>query len=279
MSEIELLDAFYCFDSCRNMVNKLMEALRNTDPGAKFLALEGLFRIEVDVKRYQFPGDVLQQVKNFLREWRGESMLRDAYSSGLPLYLRSLRIFKTLGVPLFIDDYGEKMPLSSYEQEIIDVQIDGNTPIFHVTHEDEAAKICKEERFEPSDNKNIIEGTWFGLDNPTDSSSVYGSYSFETTLSQLDGVTGLHQGEVVSYKNEVNVILYAADDTTFSCNKLKKPTDEAVMKINDRAYVKVSIFVPATFLPGTPVSSPTRVPHGPFCVRQMRSRNGWQCKE
>ena len=229
MSETQPLDAFYCYDSCRRMVNKLMET---TDAGVKLLALEGLFRIESDVNRHQFPYDVLEQVKSFLRKWRCESPLSE-YS----LYLKHLTIFKNLKVPLFIDNYGKKRLLSSYK--LMDVEINGDTPIFHVTHREEAADIFKEEKFQPSDNKNIIEGTWFGLSN---SSSVYGSYSFETTLSKL-GVKGLHQGEVVSYKNEVNVILYAAVDTEFGCNQLKRPTDEGVMEGNDKAYVKISIFV------------------------------------
>ena len=126
-----------------------------------------------------------QLLKSFLRKWRCESPRR-VYTVmyGIPLHLRHLTIFKTLKVPLFIDDYGTKQLLSSYE--LMDVEINGDTPIFHVTHREEAADIFKEEKFQPSDNKNIIEGTWFGLSN---SSSVYGSYSFETTLSKL-GVKG-----------------------------------------------------------------------------------------
>lgn len=275
MSEVQPLDALYCFASCRSMVNKLMET---TDAGVKLLALEGLFRIESDAHRHQFTDDVLEQVKSFLRKWRCESPRR-VYTVmyGIPLHLRHLTIFKTLKVPLFIDDYGTKQLLSSYE--LMDVEINGDTPIFHVTHGEEAADIFEEEKFQPSDNKNIIEGTWFGLSN---SSSVYGSYSFETTLSKL-GVKGLHQGEVVSYKNEVNVILYAAVDTEFGCNQLKRPTDEAVMEGNDKAYVKISIFVPARFLPDNRarfrrvISGPTKVNHSPFCVREKRSN--YECRE
>ena len=164
----------------------------------------------------------------------------------------------------------------------MDVRIDGDTPIFHVTHHEEAERIASDGKFQPSDNKNIIKGTWFGLDNPTDSSSVYGSNSFETTLSKL-GVEGLHQGEVVSYKYEVNVILYAADDDGCSWNGLKKPTDEAVKKTKDGAYVKVSIFVPARFLSKTldefrsAVREPLKIGHGPFCVREKRS--DYECTE
>lgn len=58
MSEIQPLDALYCFERCRSMVNKLMET---TDAGVKLLALEGLFRIKSDVNRHQFPDDVLEQ--------------------------------------------------------------------------------------------------------------------------------------------------------------------------------------------------------------------------
>ena len=198
--------------------------------------------------------------------------------TGITSLLTQLTIFKTLKVPLFIDNYGRKRLLSSYN-ELMDVEINGDTPIFHVTHREEAADIFKEEKFKPSDNKNIIEGTWFGLSN---SSSVYGSYSFETTLSKL-GVEGLHQGEVVSYKNEVNVILYAADDTKFSCNQLKRPSNEAVMERNSKAYVKISIFVPAKFLARIDgkfrrvVNGPTKVNHGPFCVREKRS--DYECRE
>ena len=286
MSNIDLLFAFYSYESCRGVFEKVIEALKEADPAVAVLALEGLFRIEEKVNSKQFCGLPLLEVKTILRKWRCESPLRLAYSGQFhraPDFLKGLTIFKTLEVPLFIDDYGEKKLLSSFEDKI-DVKINGNTPIFHVTHKKEAAKIYENKEFKPSDKKNAIKGTWFGLDNPTVSGSVYGSYSFKTTLSQL-GVKGLHQGEVVAYKNEVNVILYAADDTRFSCNKLKKPTDKAVTKTNDWAYVKVSIFVPARFLPATPaefrrvVSRPTKVPHGSFCVRQMRSPDKSHCKE
>ena len=282
MSEIELLDAFDSFDRCRNMVNKLMESLSRADPGITLLALEGLFRIESDVDRNQFPGDVLQKVKSFLRKWRCDSLPRNAYlglPNQLPVFLRSLTIFKTLEVPLFIDNYGKKKLLSSFEpEEIIDVKISQITRIFHVTHLEEARRIFLE-GVQPSDNKNIIKGTWFGLNN---SRSVYGSCCFETTLFDL-GVKGLHQGEVVLCKQEVNVILYAADDHECSWNELKKPTDEAVKKIKDGAYVKVSIFVPARFLPKTldefrsAVREPLKIGHGPFCVREKRS--DYECTE
>ena len=266
------------------MVKNLMESI--AEPEIKLLALEGLNRIESNVQRQQDEDcETLKQVRSFLRKWRCESPLKGAYSNfhWVRRFLRSLTIFKSYDVPLFIDNYGEKQLLSSYEQKE-DVAINEDTPIFHVTHSEEKEKIVKKCTIQPSDNKNIIKGTWFGLDNPTVSGSVYGSYSFETTLSNL-GVDGLHQGEVVSYKNEVNVILYAAELGTGECswNGLKKPTDEAVKKINGgAAYVKTSIFVPESFLPDPHkfrkvVSGPTKVYHGPFCVKQKRS--DYECKE
>lgn len=284
MSNIDLLSTFLTFRSCTEVFEKVIEALKDADPAVAVLALEGLFCIEEKVNSKQFPGVPESQVKNILRKWRCESPLSWGYETDrAPKFLKGLTIFKTLQVPLFIDNYGNKELLSSFKpEEKMDVRIDGDTPIFHVTHQEEAERIASEGNFQPSDNKNIIKGTWFGLDNPTDSSSVYGSNSFETTLSKL-GVEGLHQGEVVSYKYEVNVILYAADDDGCNWNGLKKPTDEAVNKINEGAYVKVSIFVPARFLNAISdkfhevVSGPTKVDHGSFCVREKRS--DYECKE
>ena len=284
MSNIDLLSAFLTFRSCTEVFEKVIEALKDADPAVAVLALEGLFCIEEKVNSKQFPGVPESQVKKILRKWRCESPLSWAYETDrAPKFLKGLTIFKTLQVPLFIDNYGNKELLSSFKpEEKMDVRIVGDTPIFHVTHQEEAERIASEGKFQPSDNKNIIKGTWFGLDNPTDSSSVYGSNSFETTLSKL-GVEGLHQGEVVSYKYEVNVILYAADDDGCNWNGLKKPTDEAVNKINEGAYVKVSIFVPARFLNAISdkfhvvVSGPTKVDHGPFCVREKRSY--YECRE
>ena len=284
MSNIDLLSAFLTFRSCTEVFEKVIEALKDADPAVAVLALEGLFCIEEKVNSKQFPGVPESQVKNILRKWRCESPLSWAYETDrAPKFLKGLTIFKTLQVPLFIDNYGNKELLSSFKpEEKMNVRIDGDTPIFHVTHQEEAERIASDGKFQPSDNKNIIKGTWFGLDNPTDSSSVYGSNSFETTLSKL-GVEGLHQGEVVSYKYEVNVILYAADGDGCNWNGLKKPTDEAVNKINEGAYVKVSIFVPARFLNAISdkfhvvVSGPTKVGHGPFCVREKRSY--YECRE
>ena len=284
MSNIDLLSTFLTFRSCTEVFEKVIEALKDADPAVAVLALEGLFCIEEKVNSKQFPGVPESQVKNILRKWRCESPLSWGYETDrASKFLKGLTIFKTLQVPLFIDNYGNKQLLSSFKpEEKMDVRIDGETPIFHVTHQEEAERIASEGKFQPSDNKNIIKGTWFGLDNPTDWSSVYGNNSFETTLSKL-GVEGLHQGEVVSYKYEVNVILYAADDDGCNWNGLKKPTDEAVNKINEGAYVKVSIFVPARFLNAISgkfhevVSGPTKVDHGSFCVREKRS--DYECKE
>lgn len=273
MEPVDLLQAFTSFVDNRYALEKLMSVLMDADPAIAVLALEGLYRIERDIDSRQFIS--LDSLRVLLRRWRCESPLSQAYSGAYgraPDFLRSLTIFKTLEVPLFIDNYGQKELLRNYYGRTEDIQIDGNTPIFHDTHSEEAKRILYEQRLKPSDNKNIIEGCWFGLDNS--SNSVYGSKSFVTTLFRL-GVTGLHQGEIVSYKDEVNVILYAGDDTTFE--GLKKPTDKAVRKANPGAYAKVSIFVPARFLPSQDnfcqvFSGPYEVKHGPFCVKAKRSR-------
>ena len=203
--QINLLSAFTSWDDCSNMFVKLMEALEDAGLDVTVLALEGLSRIENDVKSDQFPGFVSNEVRDVLRKWRCESPLSGAYSGAykrVPKFLRSLTIFKTLQVPLFVDDFGEKKLLNNYTGPE-DIHINEKTAIFHVTHSPEAEKIDKEQQLKASDNKNIIKGTWFGLD---ESPSVYGSKSFQTTLRDL-GIKGLRQGEIVSYKNEVNVIL------------------------------------------------------------------------
>ena len=282
MNNEDLLRAFTTCKGCNGVLENLIGALQNVDPAVIVIALEGLYRIEGDVKSNQFPKFLLgfpqnsltKNIRDCLRKWRCESPLWQTYSGAfnrVPRFLRSLTIFETFEVPLFIDDYGQKKLLSGYKDKIEDIHINGETPIFHVTHSDEAKKICDEEKLKPSDNKNIIKGVWFGLDNSQN--SVYGSKRFETTLSKL-GVTGLRQGEIVVYKNEVNVILYAADDKGFE--GLKKPTDDAETKANSTAYVNVSIFVPSRFLPPQErfwkvFSEPTEVKHGPFCVRASRS--------
>lgn len=275
---MDLLDAFTSYASCSRMVDDLTT---NTDAAVAVLALEGLYRIEGKVRGHQF-GERPRRIIELLRKWRCESPMYQSYSGALgrvPRILRSLTIFETLEVPLFIDDYGTKKLLSSDESRIEDIDIDGETPIYHVTHSEEAKKIVEEKRLKPSDNKNIIEGCWFGqLDNGR---SFYGSYAFKTTLSRL-GIERLQQGEIVSYKKEVNVILYAADDEDAGLSGLKKPklTDEEVA---NGAYVKVSIFVPSRFLPKTHadfdrvISEPIKVIHWPFCVKALRSRE--QCTE
>ena len=250
-----------------------MEALKDAAPEVTILALEGLYRIENDVESGQLTNGQFIEVRDVLRKWRCESPLSGAYSGAykrVPKFLRNLTIFKTLKVPLFIDDFGEKKLLNNYTGPD-DIHIDEKTAIFHVTHSPEAEKIVKEQQLKASDNKNIIKGTWFGLD---ESPSVYGSQSFQTTLGEL-GIKGLRQGEIVSYTNEVNVILYAEEDAT-EFKGLKKPTVEAVREGNSNAYIHVSIFVPAKFLPSPDkfkevINGPNKVHHGRFCVRAKRS--------
>ena len=279
---MDLLNAFTSYDRCSRMVDELTAILGNTDAAVAVLALEGLYRIEGDVGGRQF-SDRPRQIIELLRKWRCESPMYQSYSEAfgrVPHILRSLTIFETLEVPLFIDNYGTKRLLSSYGSQIEDIDIDGETPIYHVTHSEEAEKIVEEKWLKPSDNKNIIEGCWFGKLDQNGCSS-YGNHAFKTTLSRL-GIERLHQGEIVTYKKEVNVILYAADDEEAGLSGLKKPklTDE---EVDNRAYVKVSIFVPSRFLPNTAVdfdrviSAPITVKHRPFCVRAKRS--GEQCTE
>ena len=280
MSNIDLLLAFDNYRSCIAVCEKVIEALKDADPAVVVLAFEGLFRIESDVNSRQFQGDVLVEVRDVLRKWRCESPLTGGYSGTwkrVPGFLRNLTIFKTLKVPLFIDDFGEKKLLNNYTG-LEDIPINEKTAIFHVTHSPEAKKIVKEQQLKATDNKNIIEGTWFGLD---ESPSVYGSQSFQTKLREL-GIKGLRQGEIVSYTNEVNVILYAEEDAT-EFKGLKKPTVEAVKEGNSNAYIHVSIFVPAKFLPSPDkfkevISGPNKVHHGRFCVRAKRSNEN-RCTE
>ena len=265
------------------MVDDLID--NTADAAVALLALEGLCRIEGNVDGGQFSELATKKIKELLRKWRRESPMYQPYSGAygrVPCVLRSLTIFKTLEVPLFIDDYGKKELLSNYKSRIEDIDIDGETPIYHVAHSEEAKKIMEEQRLKPSNNKNILEGCWFGqLDYGC--SSVYGNHAFETTLSRL-GIKSLNQGEIVSYKKEVNVILYAADDGEAGLSGLKKPklTDEEVAR---GTYVKVSIFVPSSFLPNTDVdfrkvvSGPFKVKHGCICVKQLRSQGQFYCTE
>ena len=167
-----------------------------------------------------------------------------------------------------MSDYGD--------QNIEDIDIDLDTRIVHVSHTVEKDQIVLNQLFVPSNNKNIIRGVWFSpesqLGNPP--RSVYGSWAFKTTLRSL-GVRWLRQGEIVSYKNEVNFILYASD--TVSPNPVRKATDEKLSERNPNAYAAVSIFVPSRFLPqdaaafGVAFGVPGDVSHQPFCVKVKRN--------
>ena len=264
--KVDLFDAFGSSATFRKVFEKL---LNQTDPTVALLALGGLFRLESDVGKGQFAINK-EGIRGFLRSWRNDDN-DSGYDTRTKRVLRELTIFKTNEVPLFIDDYGTKNVLSSYE-ETEDVDIGLDQPIYHVTHFEEAMTIANSKEVKASDKKNIMKGTWFGLESP---GSVYGSRAFKTTLSKL-GVGGLRQGEIVSYKHEVNVILYA--DNEGDTDGVKKPTDEAtwIYHNNFRMYVKVSIFVPKRFLPEPDdfdeiISGPFRVKHDPFCVREKRT--------
>ena len=252
MSNIDLLLAFDSYSSCRTVCEKVIEALKDADPAVAVLAFEGLFRIESDVNSRQFQEDAFNEVRDVLRKWRCESPLTGGYSNTwkrVTGFLRNLTIFKTLEVPLFIDHDGNKELLNEYTGSE-DIYINEETTIFHVTHSLEAEKIVEEQQLKPSDKNNIIEGTWFGRDELPrgfGSRSFQSSRSFQTTLRKL-GIEGLRQGEIVSQNDEVNVILYAEKGAT-EFKGLKKPTDKAVKERNPNAYILVSIFVPARFLP------------------------------
>ena len=90
----------------------------------------------------------------------------------------------------------------------MDVVIGEDQPVYDVTHIEDAMSIANSKELRAFDNRNIMKGCWFGLESRE---SVYGGRAFETTLSKL-GVGGLRQGEVVSYKQEVNVILCADNE-------------------------------------------------------------------
>ena len=134
------------------------------------------------------------------------------------------------------------MDPQSVDLERIPIELD--TPIVHVTHTAQKDMIV-DVGLMPSNNKNIIEGLWFSpeyqLGYPL--TSVYGNWAFRTTLGRL-GVSGLRQGEVVAYKNEVNFIVYASD--TVPQSPVFKATENAVKlsQGNPYAYAAVSIFVP-----------------------------------
>lgn len=285
MEKIELFHPFHSFDECDHFSEILRPILEDTDPVVALLALEGLYRVENEVRSRQFTTPLEDLAKAILRKWRNESSSFGAYAGvfkKVPDILKSLTIFKTLEVPLFVDDYGKKRLLSSYGEEIQNVVINENTEIAHVTHSEEAKSIKEAQELKGSERKNILTGCWFGLWDAQNPESVYGSKAFTTTLKAL-GVRGLDQGEIVEYKNEVNVILYATNDEGF--DNLKKPTDQAVKSTNENAYVKVSIFVPTEFLPKNGfqfmgvIRGPFEVSHeDSFCVREKRERD-YKCPD
>ena len=175
--------------------------------------------------------------------------------------------------------------------EVIPISLLLDTPIVHVTHTVQKDSIVAGQKLEPSDNKNSVKGIWFSpkynLSDPQDmiETSVYGRWAFETTLRRL-GVSGIRQGEIVSYdyKNEVNFILYASD-TVPPDPVMTKASDEAVMlsENNADAYAAMSIFVPSRFLLQQgeafcqAFKQPYVLPHKRFCVKAKRS--GIPCNE
>ena len=272
--------AFKSYGTFKRLLEKLVLG-EQVDPDVAVLTLQSLYQIEEEMESGQFVPDLNDELKKILRRWR-ESPLTGAYKvNRVHRFLRKLTIFKTLKVPLFIDNYGAKRMLTEYETNTEDIPINGQTKIFHVTHQEEAESIIEEKKFKPSDAKNIIPGCWFGLQ--TDNSH-YGTHVFKTTLSRLN-VTGLRQGEIVSYKDEVNVILYADEEGGFA--GLKKPTAQAVKGGQERhtAYVNISIFVPERFFKEVlgesyftymNESGTSPVSHT-MCVREKRT--AYKCKE
>ena len=266
--KVDVILALNGYDAFQKAIEKL---LNQEDPTVGVLALESLFRI-----KNQGVGRQREKIRSFLRRWRNDNRSGYQRIPNLKKALRTFTIFKTLEVPLFIDDYGYKNLLSSYETEeaVIDPL---NVTIYHVTHLKEAISIAINKELRASNNKNMMEGCWFGIDlEPEEPKSVYGSRYFETTLSKL-GVGGLRQGEIVSYKEELNVILYADDELEDDAEGVRKPnTASARENHNSRTYVKVSIFVPKRFLPSpdnfhTVISGPFKVEHGDLCVREKRA--------
>ncbi|CAB3987022.1 Hypothetical predicted protein [Paramuricea clavata] len=356
MDQVDLLNAFKSGPDFNAVMNSLLQALSNANSAsAAILALEGLFRIDGNVVSGQFSNagvDVREGIRDVLRKWRCDSPLDQAYQTGpntvnnaIP-FLRSLTIFKTLEVPLFIDDFGRKRLMSHYRElekncrdlannyedlaekcnsrynqatfsslggkkvpvkkttnsdfsglvigigsrpfwvdakkiniEAIDINLD--TPIVHVTHTIQKDLIVAGQKLDPSDNKNSVKGIWFSREGKKN--SVYGKWAFQTTLRKL-GVSGIRQGEIVSYQKEVNFILYGSD-TVPQDPVMKKATDGAVQlsQYNIDAYTAVSIFVPSRFLPqGAAFSQafeqPYEVSHNRgFCVKARRS--GTTCNE
>ena len=268
MANQDKVDLFDAFGSSEAKKVEFEKPLNQADPTVALLALEGLFHTESEVGRGQ------ETIRSFLRRWRNDN--DSGYKNITKKVLRELTIFKTHEVPLFIDDYGKKNLLRSYhENENVNIDDLVDEPIYHVTHFHEAMSIAKSKELRASDNKNIMEGCWFGLMLESPTTSVYGSRAFKTTLSKL-GVRGVRQGEIVSYKRKVNVILYADDEG--DTDGVKKPTEEGAKRHhkNRNMYVKVSIFVPKRFLPKPDnfdkvISGPFKVKHGGFCVREKRT--------
>ena len=263
---VHLLDAFQRSDAFEKEVQEL---LRQEDPTAAVIHLKGRFGIENEGGRGQ------ETIPSVLRRWRNDNHRNTKYEARTQNLLRGLTIFKTHKVPLFIDDFGVKNLLSNY-YKTEEAGIKPDDSIYHVTHLKEAMSIACTKELKASDEKNIMEGCWFGIDlEPKKPKSVYGSRAFETTLSKLK-VGGLRQGEIVYYKREVNVILYA--DNEGDADGVKKPTAATARRLhkNGNMYVKVSIFVPKRFLPKPDkfdqvISGPFKVEHGGICVRGLRT--------
>jgi len=255
-------------------------------------ALEEVARLESDIKSEQ-----LVEIYSYLSEWRNLTTCYNYGGSHFRDIKGNLEVFKSVKVPLFIDNYGCKRLLNDFgDRQPINVDFDDSC-IFHVTHKDEADKIQSERKLLPSSDKNILPGCWFGLGKTGKTTkSAYGSYCFSTTLrkiedslNQRDGCPSprkrvvLRQGEIVSYKLEVNVILYL-DYGRESDEKLWKPTVESANKVLKTwgAYVRVSVFIPGHLLPVTPTNFDeifeiSRVRHSTLCVRNKRT--GYECKE
>ena len=250
--------------------------LQNTNSASvALLALEGLSRIEQDVHRNQFTYDVDEEIRDFLRKWRCES-LDGEYTTLRRQILEKLTIFEALEVLLFIDEYGTKRLMKQFNGVVpIDITLD--TPIVHVTHTLQKNQIVAMNGFIPSDKKNIIARLWFSprYKPRNQLTSRYGNWAFETTLRKL-GVSGIRQGEIVSYKQEVNFIVYVSD--TVQLLPVLKATENAAKLSRNRldAYTVVSIFVPSRFLPQSDpptlaaFGEPYQVSHEPFCVQVKR---------
>ena len=276
MANQDIVDSFDAFGSSEAFKKEFEKLLNHPDPAVAVLALRGLFCIENEAGRGQ------ERIRSFLGRWRNDSRGScSKYDETTKTVLRKLTIFKTHEVPLFIDDFGTKNLLSSYDEtEDMHINLDTDA-IYHVAHFHEAMSIANSKELRASDNKNVVEGCWFGLIRESPTTSEYGSRAFKTTLSKL-GVRGVRQGEIVSYEEEVNVILYADDEG--DTDGVKKPTEESAKRHhkNPKMYVKVSIFVPKRFLPKPDnfdqvISGPYKVKHDGFCVR--RRRTGKACFE